>query len=151
MTTRYLSLLFFFLTLFLSTACRHDSRTGRILDQADSLLATRPDSALPLLERHADRLPPHSTRECARYALLLARALDKCEQPLEPCDSLLDAALACYDSRSPERPFGLSGGPGDRRLGRRHSATRAPLRTGQRRFGRDCHVGIQPEPAVLFE
>lgn len=77
-----------FLTLFLSTACRHDSRTGRILDQADSLLATRPDSALHLLERHADRLPPHSTRECARYALLLARALDKCEQPLEPCDSL---------------------------------------------------------------
>mgnify|MGYP007081845551 FL=1 len=88
MTTRYLSLLFFFLTLFLSTACRHDSQTGRILNQADSLLATRPDSALHLLEQHADRLPPRSTRECARYALLLARALDKCEQPLEPCDSL---------------------------------------------------------------
>lgn len=107
MTTRYLSLLFFFLTLFLSTACRHDSRTGRILNQADSLLATRPDSALHLLEQHADRLPPRSTRECARYALLLARALDKCEQPLEPCDSLLDAALACYDSRSPERATAL--------------------------------------------
>lgn len=107
MTTRYLSLLFFFLTLFLSTACRHDSQTGRILNQADSLLATRPDSALHLLEQHADRLPPRSTRECARYALLLARALDKCEQPLEPCDSLLDAALACYDSRSPERATAL--------------------------------------------
>lgn len=107
MTTRYLSLLFFFLTLFLSTACRHDSRTGRILNQADSLLATRPDSALHLLEQYADRLPPRSTRECARYALLLARALDKCEQPLEPCDSLLDVALACYDSRSPERATAL--------------------------------------------
>lgn len=107
MTTRYLSLPFLFLTLFLTTACRHDSRTDLILNQADSLLATRPDSALHLMERHADRLPPRSTQECARYALLLARALDKCEQSLEPCDSLLDVALACYDSRSPERATAL--------------------------------------------
>ena len=107
MTTRYLSLPFFFLTLFLTTACRYDSRTDLILNQADSLLATRPDSALHLMERHADRLPPRSTQECARYALLLARALDKCEQPLEPCDSLLDVALVYYDNPTPERATAL--------------------------------------------
>ena len=93
--------------LFLTVACRHSRETERILNQADSLLATRPDSALHLMERHADRLPPRSTQECARYALLLARALDKCEQSLEPCDSLLDVALVYYDNPTPERATAL--------------------------------------------
>lgn len=106
MTTRYFSLLFF-LALFLAAACRHDSRTDPILHQTDSLMATRPDSALHLLERHANRLPLRSTPECARYALLLAQALDKCERSLRPCDSLLDVALAYYDSRLPERAAAL--------------------------------------------
>lgn len=100
MTTRYFSLLFF-LALFLSAACRHDSRTDPILHQTDSLMATRPDSALHLLERHANRLPLRSTPECARYALLLAQALDKCERSLRPCDSLLDVALAYSTAASP--------------------------------------------------
>ena len=52
-------------------------------------------SALRLLEA----LPATTEltrRESARYALLLAQATDKCENPLLPCDSLLDVALDYY-------------------------------------------------------
>lgn len=98
---------------------------------------------------------PGSRRDTPPYAQFAGQPLLR-EQPLRGCPEDAPRPVAPLPHRQgqghrPERPFGLSGGPGERRLGRRHSATRAPLRTGQRRFGRDCHVGIQPEPAVLFE
>lgn len=77
-----------------------------IFRQADSLLAERPDSALYLLETLADTCNL-SASESAYYALLLARATDKCEKSLLPCDSLLDLALDYYDSDQKERAITL--------------------------------------------
>lgn len=74
--------------------------------QADSLMDERPDSILHLLKA----LPATqklSRRESARYALLLARATDKCVQPLLPCDSLLDLALDYYGKDERERAVAL--------------------------------------------
>lgn len=74
--------------------------------QADSLIELHPDSALHLLKA----LPTQqklSRSESARYALLLARATDKCAQPLLPCNSLLDIALDYYDNDDRERAVAL--------------------------------------------
>lgn len=48
-----------------------------------------PDSVLQLLNIQPEEIEDFSDKECARYALLLARATDKCEQSLLPCDSIL--------------------------------------------------------------
>nr|WP_262908253.1 hypothetical protein [Bacteroides faecis] len=48
-----------------------------------------------------------SHKESARYALLLARATDKCEKSLLPCDSLLNLALRYYDDDEKERAVAL--------------------------------------------
>ena len=52
-----------------------------------------PDSVLQLLNIQPEEIDDFSDKECARYALLLARATDKCKQSLLPCDSLLNVAL----------------------------------------------------------
>lgn len=96
----------FFLFLgVLFTACHVDRHTGRLMRQADSLLATCPDSAWCLLqELQTVRMP---RRDAARYALLWAQATNKCVKPLSPCDSLLELALAYYDTPSPQRALAL--------------------------------------------
>lgn len=48
-----------------------------------------------------------SRKEAARYALLLARATDKCEMSLLPCDSILNIALEYYDDEEKERAVAL--------------------------------------------
>ncbi len=89
----------------LFTACHVDRHTGRLMRQADSLLATCPDSAWCLLqELQTVRMP---RRDAARYALLWAQATNKCVKPLSPCDSLLELALAYYDTPSPQRALAL--------------------------------------------
>lgn len=74
--------------------------------QADSLMELHPDSALHLLKA-LPTLQKLSRNESARYALLLARATDKCAQPLLPCDSLLDIALDYYDDDDRDRAVAL--------------------------------------------
>ncbi len=59
-----------------ASCCSHSDDTPSRLDLAESLLETRPDSALAIL----DSIPPSGIRgreEAARYALLRSMALDK--------------------------------------------------------------------------
>ena len=75
------------------------------MQRADSLLITSPDSAWSILqELQTVRMP---RRDAARYALLWVQATSKCVKPLSPCDSLLDLALAYYDTPSPQRALAL--------------------------------------------
>lgn len=94
------------LFIILLCACSPNKQTERLFLQADSLMEAQPDSALRLLQT----LPTSqklSTRETAHYALLLARATDKCEMSLLPCDSLLNIALNYYDGNEKERATAL--------------------------------------------
>ncbi len=94
------------LWIFLFCACSPDKQIESLFRQTDLLLIEQPDSALRLLQT----LPKNqklSSKENARYALLLAQAMNKCEKPLLPCDSLLNTALDYYDSDEKERAVAL--------------------------------------------
>ena len=66
-----------------------------------------PDSALRSLDLSPEEIEGLSDKECARYALLLARATDKCKLSLLPCDSLLNVALDYYDDDEKEKAVAL--------------------------------------------
>ena len=66
-----------------------------------------PDSVLQLLNIQPEEIEDFSDKECARYALLLARATDKCKLSLLPCDSLLNVALEYYDDDEKEKAIAL--------------------------------------------
>lgn len=91
---------------FLFCACSSGDQTHTLFLQAESLLEESPDSALHLLSAlpQSQKL---SRKESAQYALLLARATDKCEKPLFLCDSLLNIALNYYDGDEKERAVAL--------------------------------------------
>lgn len=98
--------LLLFMWAFLSCACSSREKVETAFSQAESLIEEHPDSALHLLQA----LPAPqklSGKECARYALLLARATDKCGQSLLPCDSLLNVALHYYNENGKERAVAL--------------------------------------------
>lgn len=86
-------------------ACnRHSSNL--LLQQIDSLLEEKPDSALVLLKNiPAPEEMPGADR--AYYALLMAEAADKNEMPLLSCDSLLDFALGYYGDDDKEMAVAL--------------------------------------------
>ena len=90
----------------LLSACTHQHPQHTRLAQADSLVDTRPDSALTLLQDIEPQTLGNDKLK-ARYALLLARARNKCYEPLLPCDSLLDFALQYYKRPSPARAMAL--------------------------------------------
>ena len=74
-------------------SCTHNNETEALYLKAESLMDQYPDSVLQILNIQPEEIEDFSDKECARYALLLARATDKCEQSLLPCDSLLNIAL----------------------------------------------------------
>ena len=92
-------------------SCSHNNETEALFLKADSLMDEYPDSVLQLLNIQPEEIEDFSDKECARYALLLARATDKCKLSLLPCDSLLNVALEYYDDdekiylNSPICPF----------------------------------------------
>jgi hypothetical protein len=88
-------------------SCSHNNETEALFLKADSLMDEYPDSVLQLLNIQPEEIDDFSDKECARYALLLARATDKCEQSLLPCDSLLNIALEYYDDEEKERAVAL--------------------------------------------
>ena len=94
------------LSIFLLYSCYSREQTEASFIQAESLLEEHPDSALQLLQT-LPTLQELSHKESARYALLLARATDKCEKSLLPCDSLLNLALRYYDDDEKERAVAL--------------------------------------------
>ena len=86
-------------------ACnRHSSNL--LLQQIDSLLEEKPDSALVLL-KNIPAPEEMSGADRAYYALLMAAATDKKEMPLLPCDSLLDFALDYYGDDDKEMAVAL--------------------------------------------
>lgn len=95
-----------FLWTFLFCACSSGDQTDILFLKAESLLEESPDSALHLLSA-LPKSQKLSRKESAQYALLLARATDKCEKPLFLCDSLLNIALNYYDDDEKERAVAL--------------------------------------------
>ena len=88
------------LILFGITACR-PTADERLLDRAEQLLVTHPDSALQLVE-HVVVKPSHGADFRTRYNLMLMRCRDKAEGLL-PSDSLLEATLDYYEQRDTRR------------------------------------------------
>lgn len=86
-------------------ACNHHS-SNPMLQQVDSLLEMKPDSALTIL-KHISVLEDLPEVDKAYYALLLAEATDKNKLPLLPCDSLLNFALDYYGDDDREKAVAL--------------------------------------------
>ncbi len=84
-------LAYLLLTLMLFAACTHTSHEPRLV-AADSLLQSRPDSALTLLRA----MTFSSTADRMYHQLLLADACNKCYDTLPP-DSILSEVAAFYD------------------------------------------------------
>lgn len=83
---------------------RHSSNP--FLQQVDSLLEEKPDSAFSLLQNMSS--PEEMPKvDRAYYALLMATATDKKELPLLPCDSLLEFALDYYGDDDKEMAIAL--------------------------------------------
>lgn len=86
-------------------ACNHHS-SNLMLQQVDSLLEMKPDSALTIL-KNISVLEDLPEVDKAYYALLLAEATDKNKLPLLPCDSLLNFALDYYGDDDREKAVAL--------------------------------------------
>ena len=86
-------------------ACNHHS-SNPMLQQVDSLLEMKPDSALTIL-KNISGLEDLPEVDKAYYALLLAEATDKNKLPLLPCDSLLNFALDYYGDDDREKAVAL--------------------------------------------
>ena len=86
-------------------ACNHHS-SNPMLQQVDSLLEMKPDSALTIL-KNISVLEDLPEVDKAYYALLLAEATDKNKLPLLPCDSLLNFALDYYGDDDRENAVAL--------------------------------------------
>ena len=86
-------------------ACNHHS-SNPMLQQVDSLLEMKPDSALTIL-KNISVLEDMPEVDKAYYALLLAEATDKNKLPLLPCDSLLNFALDYYGDDDREKAVAL--------------------------------------------
>lgn len=86
-------------------ACNHHS-SNPMLQQVDSLLEMKPDSALTIL-KNISVLEDLPEVDKAYYALLLAEATDKNKLPLLPCDSLLNFALDYYGDDDREKAVSL--------------------------------------------
>lgn len=104
---RFAYCLSLWLLVLLMAACeRSHPQVEAVLQQADALMETHPDSAFSLLDSLHYR-QPMSKKETARYALLLAKATDKTYQSLIPCDSLLNIALRYYEKPTADRATAL--------------------------------------------
>ncbi len=86
-------------------ACNHHS-SNPMLQQVDSLLEMKPDSALTIL-KNISVLEDLPEVDKAYYALLLAEATDKNKLPLLPCDSLLNFTLDYYGDDDREKAVAL--------------------------------------------
>lgn len=86
-------------------ACNHHS-SNPMLQQVDSLLEMKPDSALTIL-KNISVLEDLPEVDKVYYALLLAEATDKNKLPLLPCDSLLNFALDYYGDDDREKAVAL--------------------------------------------
>ena len=86
-------------------AWNHHS-SNPMLQQVDSLLEMKPDSALTIL-KNISVLEDLPEVDKAYYALLLAEATDKNKLPLLPCVSLLNFDLDYYGDDESEEAVAL--------------------------------------------
>lgn len=86
------------LLLFLLVACQQDNKYLTLLSQADSIIHTRPDSALSLLSS-IKRPQKMEVESRARFALLLTQAEHKNWIP-HTNDSLIQIAVDYYKNRN---------------------------------------------------
>lgn len=98
---RNIILLYIVIIIASATGCSRHSAADSTLDRADSLMESRPDSALTLL-RAIDSSSLSRRATCARYALLMSQALDKNYIDVTS-DSLISIATAYYADR-PDSP-----------------------------------------------
>lgn len=80
---------------FLIAGCNH---TEKRLDQIESILWDYPDSALEMLRSDSSHTASYSTKDLARYSLLLSAALDKNYIDVQS-DSLICPAVNYYSGR----------------------------------------------------
>ena len=97
MTRSQHTLLYLILTTLLLSACADDRRTVSLLEQAETLMDSLPDSAYTLLTECDSTLPEQSEKTRMRYWLLMADANNKLYQPL-PSDTLFREVVDYYDS-----------------------------------------------------
>lgn len=95
---RNIILLYIVLIIASATGCSRHSAADSTLDRADSLMESRPDSALTLL-RAIDSSSLSRRATSARYALLMSQALDKNYIDVTS-DSLISIATAYYADHS---------------------------------------------------
>lgn len=89
------------------SSCSQPNEKDALFLRADSLMEEHPDSALSLLQLPSQDINELSEKECARHALLLARATNKNKMSLLPCDSLLNVAIDYYDDDEKEKALAL--------------------------------------------
>ena len=113
------------LCLYLFVSCTYNKHVEPLLEEAESLVQSSPDSAYRLLAALPVDSGGWSCGQVARYGLLLARATDKCMKPLLSCDSLLDVALEYYADNTPHRAMALLyKGRLEKEMGQQEEATR---------------------------
>lgn len=90
--------LLLFITIILLAACRQQKEYPEQLVQADSIMATYPDSALFILNAYKDTTKQINTSVKMYYTLLLTLAKDKCRQTHET-DTLMPEVIEYYESQ----------------------------------------------------
>ena len=96
MTRSQHTLLYLILTTLLLSACADDRRVVSLLEQAETLMDSLPDSAYTLLKACDSTIPEQSEKTRMRYWLLMADANNKLYQPL-PSDTLFREVVDYYD------------------------------------------------------
>ena len=84
------------LPLFLLSACADDKEVVALLDRAEALMETAPDSASRLLHAADSTIARQSEPTRMRHAVLLAQANNKLYQPL-PSDTTFQEVVDYYD------------------------------------------------------
>ncbi len=82
---------------FLSVACSDAGRCRDILDRADAVMESNPDSALGMLTEIEDTFVLSSDNDKARYFLLLTQAQFKCYKPT-PLSDRLDFSILHFEA-----------------------------------------------------
>ena len=90
---RFYTLILLNIALLLTTSCISDHRQVELLDRAEPLIETAPDTALALLDSIDSRRLYRGDK--ARYALLRSQALDKNYIDVTN-DSLINIAVNYY-------------------------------------------------------
>ncbi len=90
-------LVFILFLSFLSVACSDNEHYRNILDRADAVMESSPDSALSILAEIDDTIVLLSDDDKALYFLLLTQAQFKCYEPT-PFSDRLDFSINHYDA-----------------------------------------------------